>query len=176
MDRVTVDDARVIGRQLDRRPRGLRGVALRCSHGYPQVAGVSPFVDGAPFPTLYWLTCPLLRTAIDLLEADGWIGRLEERLASDSALAATMTSAHRRYVEARWALLEPEERRLLAEQGMNEALSKRGIGGLADRTRLKCLHLHVAHELADKNPIGEIVLGMLHISECLSQQQICSTL
>jgi len=84
--------------------------------------------------------------------------------------------AHRRYVETRQALLEPEEHRLLVEQGMNQALSERGIGGLADRTRLKCLHLHVAHELADENAIGVIVLGLLLTGECLPQQEICSTL
>jgi len=140
------------------------------------VVGVSPLVDGAPFPTLYWLTCPFLRTAIDRLEADGWISRLEAQLALDSELAAGMILAHRRYVETRQALLEPEEHRLLVEQGMNQALSERGIGGLADRTRLKCLHLHVAHELADENAIGVIVLGLLLTGECLPQQEICSTL
>ncbi|MGD9676037.1 MAG: DUF501 domain-containing protein, partial [Candidatus Bipolaricaulia bacterium] len=70
MDRARADDLVVIARQIGRTPRGVDGVALRCRFGCPQVVVVHPVVDGTPFPTLYWLTCPHLRQAVSALESD----------------------------------------------------------------------------------------------------------
>ena len=81
MELISLSDWDVIAEQIGRRPRGLAGVPVRCSYGFPQVIRVRPLVDGKPFPTLFWLTCPYLVREVDRLEADGWIGRLERRMA-----------------------------------------------------------------------------------------------
>ncbi len=176
MERISVSDLDLIAAQIGRRPRGVTGIPIRCSYGYPQVVRVRPLIDGEPFPTLYWLTCPHLCREIDRLEADGWVGRLERRIAADDALGRGMEEAHRRYVEQRAAQLTGDDRRALDERGQSESLLVKGIGGIADRKRLKCLHLHVAHALGDANPIGDLVLEMLPTTECSPEQVICSAL
>lgn len=176
MESISLSDRNVIAAQIGRRPRGLVGVSLRCPYGYPQVIRVRPLVDGKPFPTLFWLTCPHLVREVDRLEADGWIGRLERGMAKDEELRAGMERAHERYIENRFALLNDGEHRSIESRGQASSLLEKGIGGIADRARLKCLHLHVAHDLADENPIGRIVCGMLPAAECRAEQVICSTL
>jgi hypothetical protein len=174
MEPVTIADRRVIEQQIGRRPRGSLAVARRCIYGYPVVLRVHPIVDGRPFPTLYWLTCPYLATHIDRLESAGWIGRLEERLAADDAFAGRYRAAQSSYVGRRRALLSDEERRELAAQGMLESLSERGIGGIRETNRLKCLHLHAAHALVSANPVGDMVLREVPRVECPPEEMICS--
>ena len=176
MECVSLSDERTIALQIGRSPRGLTGVARRCSHGYPQVARVHPIVDGNPFPTLYWLTCPYLAGEMDRLEADGWVGRLEERLSHDRDLSARYEAAWEAYVEGRLALLSEEDLQYLRDRGMLASLTERGIGGIAEPRRVKCLHLQAAHALASANPVGSVVLGMLERRECCSTKVICSTL
>ncbi len=173
MESIEVNDRDVIRAQIGRPPRGLLGVPIRCSYGYPQAIRVAPLVDGKPFPTLFWLTCPFLAKEVDRLEANGWVGRLERRMAEDESLRWAMEQAHDRYVAARSAELAAEERRAVGSAGMGASLIERGIGGIADRRRLKCLHLHVAHALAGENPIGTIVLGMLEAVECGPECVLC---
>jgi len=176
MESIPLSDRDVIAAQLGRPPRGVVGIPVRCSYGYPQVIRVRPLIDGAPFPTLFWLTCPYLAKEVDRLEADGWVGRLERRMAEDGALQAGMERAHERYIEERLALLGDDDRGAIESRERTASLLEKGIGGIADRRRLKCLHLHIAHALADENPIGEIVRGMLPAIECDPKQVICSAL
>lgn len=153
----------------------MSAVARRCSHGFPQVVRVHPAVEREPFPTLYWLTCPWLRLRIDRLEADGWIGRLERRLADDPELAERLSAAEASYVAERLALLSEAEMEDLRDRRMLRGLTERGIGGIAERRGLKCLHLHVGHELAAANPIGELALAEIPRIECPEHEVICST-
>lgn len=169
MERVSLDDRRMVERQLGREPRGAFSVAVRCPHGHPQVLRVAPLVDGRPFPSLYWLSCPFLCRAVGGLESQGWVGRLESRVADDQELREALSRAHEEYIAAREELVTPELRR-------TSALAGRGIGGISDRRRLKCLHVHVAHALAGTNPIGEIVLEMLPARVCSPTNAICSSL
>ena len=176
MESISLSDWDVIAEQIGRRPRGLAGVPVRCSYGFPQVIRVRTLVDGKPFPTLFWLTCPYLVREVDRLEADGWIGRLERRMAEDEQLRASMVRAHERYIERRSALLSDGDRLTIESRGQASSLLEKGIGGIADRRRLKCLHLHIAHDLAGENPIGRIVCEMLPAVECCPEQVICSAL
>ena len=174
MEREIVNDSKVVAGQLRRSPRGTFTVSVRCSYGYPQVICVHPVVDGKPFPTLYWLTCPFLSREIGHLEAAGWVKRLEARMGEEPELRSAMHEAHQRTWFQRDQLLTSEEKATLAANGTLVGLDGRGIGGISDWDRLKCLHLHTAHALADENPIGNIVLGMLPAIECSPQQVICS--
>jgi hypothetical protein len=147
---IEFSDEAVIARQLGRPPRGLLAVAHRCPCGRPDVAQTAPrLADGSPFPTLYYLTCPLASAAVSRLEASGLMRDMTARLA-DAGLRRRYESAHldylaRREAAARSAALEP------LPPGTQSA------GGMP--TRVKCLHALVAHELATgMNPFGREAL------------------
>ncbi|MCK5584632.1 DUF501 domain-containing protein, partial [Candidatus Bipolaricaulota bacterium] len=152
MEREAMNDDKVVARQLGRTPRGAFSVSVRCSYGYPQVIRVHPVVEGKPFPTLYWLTCPFLSREIGHLEAAGWVKQLEARMVEEPELRSAMHEAHQRTWSQRDQLLSSEEKAALAADGTLVGLEGRGIGGISDWDRLKCLHLHAAHALADENP------------------------
>ena len=175
MEPVSLADERIITSQIGRDARGVIGIPRRCVYGYPQVATVYPLLDGKPFPTLYWLTCPLLHREIAALEADGMIGQIEQEIAASPELSEQVTRAHRSYIEERRHLLPRQDLAYLEENGMLPALMERGIGGIADFTRIKCLHLHVAHALVAQNPVGKIVLDRLEQRECPSDSVICAS-
>ncbi len=111
------------------------------------------FDDGSPFPTLFWLTCPLLVRRAGKLEAAGFMRELTERLAADVGLAARVEDGAARYVARRDALevIEPSS----------------PPGGGPDR--IKCLHAHLAHELADPpNAVGGITLAATGWPDCVA--------
>lgn len=166
-------DKQIITKQLGRAPRGPLEVERRCRYGYPQVVRVYPLIEGKPFPTLFWLTCPFLRKKIDRLEAQGWIRKLERLIREDEALAARLQAAHRAYIHERDRLLGEKDRAFLQRTGMLNDLLAKGIGGTADFKRIKCFHLHVAHALARGNPIGDRVLEALSVHACPPKQVIC---
>lgn len=149
------DDLAVLERQLGRRPRAFRRVAVRCPFGRPAVVEQMPFDDrGDPFPTTYWLSCPQLVARVSRLEAAGGVERWTRALELDPELARSVAGAH------------AEQRRLRPEL-------EAGVGGARPGTAgLKCLHAHVAfglarpgYALADRI-IGE--LGPLWPPECCS--------
>ena len=110
----------------------------------PAVIETHPLVDGEPFPTLYWLTCRRAIAAAGRLEADGRMREVNERLQSDPEFRVAFEAANADYVERRDAL-----HRLDGAGGIG--------GGPSDR--VKCLHAHLAHELAcGANPVGRWVL------------------
>src|SRR6185436_3157600 len=123
----------------------------RCPCGSPDVVETAPRLpDGAPFPTLYYLTCPRAAGAIGTLEADGLMREMTERLASDADLRARYAAAHLAYVRAREAIEQVPEIEGVSAGGMPE--------------RVKCLHVLVAHSLAagpGVNPLGDEALAVL---------------
>jgi len=176
MEPVSLKDKMIIEKQLGRIPRGLLGIERRCHYGYPQVVTVYPLIEGKPFPTTFWLTCPYLIKAIDHLEAEGWIMRMEAELRADEGLALCLQEAHKAYIAERERLLSSQDRAFLEEARMLNSLLEKGIGGTADFSRVKCLHLHVAHALARENPIGELVLQHLQQHTCPPEEVICSAI
>ena len=126
-----MDDLELVERQLGRRPRAFRRVAVRCPYGRPAVTEQRPYDEsGEPFPTTYWLTCPHLVAAIARIEAAGGVERWTRAATEDPALAESLRRAHE------------EQRRLRPELDL-------GIGGARPGARgLKCLHAHAAFALA----------------------------
>jgi hypothetical protein len=147
----------LIVQRLGREPRGLRAVAVVDAGGAPMVLRVASVVDGAPFPTLYWLIDPDLSLSIDRLEAGGLIARFQARVDDDAALLAAMADDHRRHIAHRERFLQPQERTLLEQRGQWAALAERGIGGIADFTRIRCLHTWYAAHLVEANSIGRML-------------------
>lgn len=146
---VSAQDLAVIAAQLGRPPRAARDVAHRCGCGLPDVVETAPRLeDGTPFPTLYYMTCPRLRSAIGRLEAAGLMREMTARIESDPELAARYRTAHEAYL-ARRDEIEPLDTTVTA-------------GGMPNR--VKCLHVLVAHSLAagpGVNPFGDEALAVL---------------
>lgn len=144
-------DTAAITRQLGRAPRGVVRVAHRCPCGEPDVVMTRPRLpDGTPFPTLYYLTCPRAASAIGTLESSGLMREMEERLSTDPVLAEDYRHAHEAYVAERMALESVPE------------IDGISAGGMP--TRVKCLHVLVAHALAvgpEVNPLGDEALACL---------------
>ncbi len=144
-------DLDAVRRQLGRDPRGVRGVAHRCSCGDPDVVETEPRLpDGTPFPTLYYLTCPRATGLIGTLEAGGAMRRMADRLATDPDLAAAYLAAHEAYLASREAIEHVEEIDGITAGGMP--------------SRVKCLHALVGHSLVagpGVNPFGDEALAML---------------
>src|SRR5512133_1316136 len=87
-------DEEIVERQLGRRPRAFRGVAVRCPFGRPAVTEQAPFdATGKPFPTQYYVTCPYLVAAISRLEAAGGVERWSAAARDDPELAASLERA-----------------------------------------------------------------------------------
>lgn len=144
-------DRAIVAQQLGRPPRAIRAVAHRCPCGNPDVVQTAPeLADGTPFPTLFYVTCPKLASAIGRLEASGLMREMTDRLRADDELAAQYQHAHDRYLERRAQLGEPER------------IAGISAGGMPNR--VKCLHVLVGHSLAvgpGENPLGDEALAML---------------
>lgn len=146
---VEQSDLDAVARQLGREPRGVLDIAYRCPNGEPGVVKTAPKLpDGTPFPTLYYLTHPVLTAAASRLESSGLMREMSDRLQSDPELAAAYRRAHESY---------------LAERDAIESLGTTfSGGGMPDR--VKCLHVLMAHSLAKGpgvNPFGDEALALL---------------
>lgn len=127
-------------------------MARRCHLGVPMVIENHPRLeDGSPFPTLYWLTCPVLIKRASRLESEGWMEQLNERLSSDAPLQQRLHDAIRIYKEAR-------DR----HEELDPAPAPPGGGP----ERVKCLHSHTAHHLVSPNPVGALVLSQAGFPDC----------
>ncbi len=110
--------------------------------------------DGSPFPTLYWLTCPIQNKRVSKLESEGAMGAVTARLARDPSLRARLASALDRY-------------RARRDSHARIEVSGGPPGGGPDR--VKCLHSHVAHELAGRdNPVGSLTMAATGWPDCIA--------
>ena len=144
-------DLEAVTRQLGREVRGVAEVAHRCPCGEPDVVRTEPRLpDGTPFPTSFYATCPKLTGALSTLESQGVMREMSERLEHDEALRAAYAAAHVDYLERR------------AQLGDVPEVAGISAGGMP--TRVKCLHVLVAHSRGagpGANPLGDEALAML---------------
>lgn len=148
---VTPRDLDELRAQLGRPARGVVEIAARCVCGRPLVVKTAPRLpDGTPFPTTFYLTHPVIVTAVSTLEASGIMKEWTQRLAGDPELAAGHRRAHEHYLAAR------------AELGQVDEIAGVSAGGMPDR--VKCLHALVGHALAagpGVNPLGDETLDLI---------------
>jgi len=164
---VTDADRAVVARQLGRKPRTLRSVAVRCPFATPAVTEQSPYApDGEPFPTTYYLTCRHLVAAVSRLEAAGGVERWSEAVRAEPALAASLVAG------------DEQQRRLRRGLAGHATGNDRGasldfgIGGSRRGGSLKCLHAHAAFALARPGyELGERILAEI---EPLWPERCCS--
>lgn len=148
---VREGDIEAIEEQLGRTPRGLVGIGARCACGAPAVTITEPRLpDGTPFPTLFYLSLPSVVRGMSRLEAEGFMGELNERLAADPELAAAHAAAHESYVERRQILGDVPE------------VAGVSAGGMP--TRVKCLHALAGYSMSVGRgvcPVGDIALDAM---------------
>ena len=149
-------------------------VVRACPAGHALVLRCHPvFREGGkitPFPTLFWLACPTVVRAIAKLERAGAIARFERRIAEDAELRMRVLADHDAYVAERWSMLASAEVDALRASGQFASL-ERGIGGIRDRTSVKCLHLHAAHHLARGSTIGQWIEELAPLVPCAPTPQ-----
>jgi exopolyphosphatase/guanosine-5'-triphosphate,3'-diphosphate pyrophosphatase len=179
----TSNDLEVIQKQLARKPQRVVAVVSRCRFGAPQVVVNSPLLlENKPvrelpgddtnrkvevFPTLFWLTCPYLRSAIGRLESAGWVKRIKDKLAADQGFRSELQKAHEKTAQIRKSMLPEETINKLMELYPRQwqVIEQTGIAGMRPEgitESVKCLHAHFADYLALKsNPVGRLVWGLL---------------
>ena len=113
-----------------------------------------------PFPTLYWLTHPLLKIWVSKLEVTGWGVELEKRLEQDTTALARMKRAHLTYGRTRMELLTPKDQMEIQARQWNAALEEaRGVAGIRNHAAVKCLHAHLAHYLSSDAGSQDNIVG-----------------
>jgi hypothetical protein len=149
-----MDDRAIVERQLGRRPRAFRRVAVRCPFGLPAVTEQAPFDDrGTPFPTQFWLTCDHLSAQIARVEAAGGVERWTIAAEREPELRRSLTRAN-------------------AEQRSLRPELPGGVGGGERLGSLKCLHAHAAFALARPGyTLGDRILA--EAAPLWPQQKCC---
>jgi len=152
-----MDDRSVVEAQIGRPPRSVVDVTARCHLGLPVVMTVPPFLDDdTPFPTLYWLTCPLAAKRIGRIEAGGGVRRAELMIAVDPALSDRHAAAAERYCTSRDAMIP---------DGHTGPQPTGGVGGTG--AGVKCLHAHYADTaVGNDNPVGEWTAQQIEPLDC----------
>lgn len=151
-----MDDDAVVAAQIGRPLRSAAAAAVRCHLGLPVVVLVPPVLeDGTPFPTRYWLCCPLAVRRVGRLESAGGVAAMERRSAADPDFARRLEEAHHRYAAERDD----------AAAGLPGPHPAGGVGGA--RAGVKCLHAHYAdHAAGHGNPVGELVAPWVEPLDC----------
>ncbi len=150
---MDADDAALAAAMIGRPLRGRSAVAVRCGWGLPAVMRVDPVLrDGTPFPTVFWLACPLANSRIGTVESSGVMQDLKARVRDEEDLAPDHRAAGQRYVAFRNALGD-------------RVPGDPAAGGMPDR--VKCLHTLYGHHLAtDDNAIGAWVADQIEPLAC----------
>ncbi len=139
---------------LGREPRGLEAVEAVDAKGHPSVIRVASLVDDKPFPTMFWLVDKSLNYKIDQLEAGGLIAKMQLEIDASETLQASMIADHQQFIQLRDTNMSAEIKARLLEQNYYDALQKRGIGGIANFIRIRCLHTYYASHRVVPNTIG----------------------
>ena len=150
------NDSKIVQQQIGRELRSDSEVSCRCHLDIPAVIKVPPKLnDGTPFPTTYWLTCPMYNKKIGALESQGLIKELDKELENNGDLKEKWQSRQKSYQAEREELFNDN----------SEPQATGGVGGATES--IKCLHSHTADELSTgKNIIGKIVVESIGSFNC----------
>ena len=151
---ITPDIVNQVSVLLGRAPRGLEDIAVTGPAGEPVVIRVASLVEDKPFPTLFWLVDPALCYRIDQLEAGGLIKQFQQRVDLNANLQRSMRDDHEAYIALRDSYMRPDIRLRLEALGFSAALVNKGVGGIGDFTRIRCLHTWYGAHLVEPNTVG----------------------
>jgi len=149
-------EKKIVEVQLDRKLRSDVFISSKCHFNLPATIKVPPNLDdGTPFPTTYWLTCPMYNKKIGSLESQGLIGKLDNELSNNTKLNREWKERQKSY----------QKERENYQDKSNKLIATGGVGGAKES--IKCLHSHTADELSTgKNPIGKIVIETIGLFNC----------
>ncbi len=149
-------DGEAVAAQLGRPLRAAAEVVVRCPLGLPVVTVVPPLLDdGTPFPTRYWLSCPLASRRIGRVEGAGGVKAMERYAEADAEFGDRLEAAHVRYANERDAQVPAG----------HSPVPSGGVAGSA--TGVKCLHAHYAdHAAGNDNPVGEATAPFIEPLDC----------
>jgi len=151
-------EKQVVEVQLNRNLRSDIKVAAKCHFDLPVVVDVPKNLDdGTPFPTMFWLTCPMYIKKVSTLESHGMVKELDNQLTNNNILNKLWSKRQKSY---------EKERNKKYKNTKNNISPSGGVGGTLNS--IKCLHSHLADELVTgKNIVGQIVLENVGGCNCL---------
>lgn len=159
-------DRSIVEGQLDSRGDNILKIIKYCPTGYPLLLLVHPLWDEEPFPTIYWLSCPVLKERISKLEDHGYLSLFKQKAQESQKYNRKLAKAHRDYAQKRIELMDQSTLNQAKNISIDlyEMLVNSGVAGIRDKAGLKCLHGHYAHYLAERNnPVGEDVDKLIDI-------------
>lgn len=148
------------GKQDGRKYKGRKRGPSRKDGNDAATKDQTPLLE--PFPTMYWVTHPILRTIVSKVELEEHHNAtmMKGRLEKDPSAMASMRQAHRLYGETRWNLLTDSDQQLMEERNWQGALdAERGVAGIRHATAVKCLHAHIAHFLSGDPGSSDNIVG-----------------
>ncbi len=80
--------------------------------------------------------------------------QFQQRVDLDANLQLSMRDEHEAYIALRDSYMRPEIRQRLEALGFSEALVNKGVGGIGDFTRIRCLHTWYGAHLVEPNTVG----------------------
>lgn len=156
-DPISVEDRANVKALLGRTPRGLAAINVWTKTGLPVVIQVESIVNKKPFPTLFWLVDKQLNYSIDKLEAGGLIARFQAYMDNSDSLQAELKQDHLAHIALRDELMLSAQRSSLSALGFANVFEHRGIGGIENFTRIRCLHTYYAAHLVVSNTVGRLL-------------------
>ncbi len=161
-----IEEFKIVAGQLSGSAENVIKVIKYCPTNYPMVILVHPFYNDKPFPTIYWLSCPVIKEDIFKLEDTGYIEELKMKKNKTKDFRKELENAHNRYSKARIDILSKDELENAKEisEDLFNMLLKSGVAGIRDREGIKCLHGHFAdYIITENNPVGREVAKKIDI-------------
>ncbi len=154
-------DYEILNEQLGRKPQGIVEIASRSEtnepHSVPTVLKMRAWLDGQPFPTLYWLCSKDLHKAINQIETAGYVKLMEQALEVDDDLMQQHLADQRRYQRLRFESMNEQDRVQIKQAGLMTLFEESGIGGIKDLSKVRCLHMQYAYHLATLDNGGTMI-------------------
>ena len=83
------------------------------------------------------------------------IAQLQARVDQSDAIRVALAKDHGRYIQQRNEQMTDAIKDRLVALNYYDDLQQRGIGGIADFSRIRCLHTYYAAHLVQSNTIGQ---------------------
>ncbi len=168
---ITKEQFDLITKQLGRSPIGALEVVALDRDGQPAVLKVDPLADGKPFPSMYWLTSPLLHKAISHIESSAWIKEFENvTLPENQNYKDRLKKDNENYRKMRWELFLSLHDEAGVNEGFIKVIKNTGIGGIQSFDRVRCLHMHYAYHLVHGGLVGELLDNEFNLSQLAYNQ------
>lgn len=128
-----------------------RGSKTQINEARQQRGKDSVDVDKFPESTVHWLVDPSLVVMCSKLESRGYLKDVEKWVSDDRERVASWSASNQLYADERWEMLTESDKQLLERVQWADRFRVTGVGGIRwyeGRIKVKCLHLHLSHYIA----------------------------